>query len=342
MKKIGLILLVLLSTLMAEKITVGLAEFEPNVIFKGDTVIGYDIDVWNEIARIGGFEFDFKMYDQFDNLITDVSNGTIDAGMSGITITSEREQQFDFSYPYMRSNLAVMTKGKGLDIFGVLLLFINESWGALIFFLAYLLIFSALMYIAEYGKTSFSDNFLKGMFDGLYFVNTTTTSTGYGDKTPMTPVGKIISVVIMWIGIGIIFPFITGQMANIITTYNNTDKVASMKDLIGVKKAVVQGTTSEKLMVKENLDHFAEKNIDKCLRLLENDEVSMVIYDESMLRYIDKVGQYNIQPLLPIIQNYGIALKEDMDLKDEIDVIVLDMIESGKYKEIYDRWFSNK
>lgn len=325
----------------ANNVTVGVSEFEPNVIYKGGTIVGYDIDMWNEIAKRADIDFEFKKYEQFDDLISDMEEGNTDVAMSGITITAEREAKFDFSYPYMRSNLAVMTKKKGLDVFGVLFLFLKESWGALLIFLAYLIIFATLMYFAEFGKESFSDKPVQGIFDGIYFVNTTTTSTGYGDKTPHTVFGKLISMIIMWVGIGIIFPYITGQMSNIITKYNNTAQVADISDLVGKKKAVVKNTTSEKLMITENLKYESMNNIDRCLRLLENDDVKMVIYDESLLRYVDKVKQYEIQPLRPIIQNYGVAMKDGSELKDKIDIAILEIIEDGTYQTIYDRWFKN-
>ncbi len=328
-------------SVFAKTATVGVSEFEPNVIFKGGTLIGYDIDIWNEIAKRADIDFEFKKYEQFDDLISDVSDGNIDMAMAGITITSDREREFDFSYPYMRSNLAVMSKDSGIDVFGVLILFVKESKGALIIFMLYLLIFSTLIWLAEYGKESFSDHFWYGLLDGMYFVNTTTTSTGYGDKTPVTIMGKIISVIIMWVGIGIIFPYITGQMSNIITTYNNTEKVADFDDLVGKKKAVVKNTTSEQLMISENMKYETMPNIDRCLRLLENGEIDMVVYDESLLRYVDKVKQYDIQPLRPIIQNYGVALKNDYDMKDRIDTAILEIIEDGTYQVIYDRWFKN-
>lgn len=336
-----LIILFMFMSVFSKNVTIGVAEFEPNIIYKGGTLVGYDIDMWNEIAKRADIDFEFKKYEQFDDLISDVEEGAVDLAMSGITVTSEREKKFDFSYPYMRSNLAVMTKKKGVDVFGVLALFVKESWGALILFVGYVIFFAVLIYVAEYGKESFSDKPVEGIFDGVYFVNTTTTSTGYGDKTPHTLFGKIISMIIMWVGIGIIFPYITGQMSNIINKYNNTAKVADLQDLVGKKKAVVKNTTSEQLMITENLKYESMNNVDRCLRLLENDDIDMVVYDESLLRYIDKVKQYDIQPLRPIIQNYGIAMGNGSSLKNKIDIAILDIIEDGTYQTIHDRWFKN-
>ena len=336
-----LFIIAMCTTMFAQNIIVGVSEFEPNIMYKGETIIGYDIDMWTEISNRANIEFEFKKYNQFDKLISDISNNKLDVAMSGITITSAREKEFDFSYPYMRSNLAVMTHDDGIDVFGVLFLFIKESWGALAIFAVYLILFSTLIYFAEYGKESFSDKFWVGIFDGMYFVNTTTTSTGYGDKTPMTWLGKFISMIIMWVGIGIIFPYITGQMSNIITTYNNTDKVMDFSDLVGKKKVVVANTTSEDLMITENMKYESMPNIDRCLRLLENGEIDMVVYDESLLRYVDKVNQYKIQPLRPIIQNYGFALSSNHELKNRIDIAILEIIEDGTYQVLYDRWFKN-
>jgi polar amino acid transport system substrate-binding protein len=42
-------------------------------------------------------------------LLTDVQTSTVDVGIAGITITKDREQVLDFSYPMFSAGLEVMT-----------------------------------------------------------------------------------------------------------------------------------------------------------------------------------------------------------------------------------------
>ena len=337
MKKLFL-LLILVGFTFGDTLTVGVAEFEPNIIFSKDKIEGFDIDIWNAVADKMELDFKYEKHDDFSAMLDDVKNKKIDVAMSGITITSTRETDFDFSYPYMRSNLAVMAKEKKIDIVGVLVIFIIESWSTLIVFLIYLFITSMLMWLAERGQDSFSDKFFKGMFDCVYFVNTTTTSTGYGDKTPKTKKGKVLSVVIMWIGIGIFFPYLTGQMASIITAYNNDEKIMNVDDLRKMNPVVVRNTTSENMLKEKNITYTSAKSLDRCLRMLENGEATAIVYDKDILAYVDKAGQYEISEL-PVVQNYGIAVKDNSDLKKKIDIALLSLIEDGTYKDIHDRWY---
>lgn len=50
--------------------------------------------------------------------------------------------------------------------------------------------------------------------DGLYWAVVTTTTVGYGDLSPVTGVGRIIAIVLMLVGIGII-----GMLTGSLTTY---------------------------------------------------------------------------------------------------------------------------
>ncbi|MDY0395158.1 potassium channel family protein [Virgibacillus halophilus] len=55
--------------------------------------------------------------------------------------------------------------------------------------------------------------------DGLYWAVVTTTTVGYGDLSPVTGVGRIIAIVLMLVGIGII-----GMLTGSLTTYFVKDK----------------------------------------------------------------------------------------------------------------------
>ena len=73
--------------------------------------VGFDIDVANEIAKRLGLECEFLPTQDFDSLIPTIKEGgKADIAIAAVTITSEREQEIDFSDPYFESNLGVVAK----------------------------------------------------------------------------------------------------------------------------------------------------------------------------------------------------------------------------------------
>ncbi len=77
---------------------------------------GFDLDAIRMIAIVAGFEVEI-LNTGFDVIIQNVITGKADLGVSGFTITAEREETIDFSAPYYLSNQAVVIrKDSGLNI----------------------------------------------------------------------------------------------------------------------------------------------------------------------------------------------------------------------------------
>lgn len=81
---------------------------------EGKDLTGFDIDLFRAIGEEANLEIQFQSM-PFDGLIPALQSQTIDAAISGMTITPERAQTVDFSRPYFQSGLAiaVRTENKG-------------------------------------------------------------------------------------------------------------------------------------------------------------------------------------------------------------------------------------
>ncbi|MGT2911150.1 transporter substrate-binding domain-containing protein [Streptococcus cameli] len=64
-----------------------------------DTIVGSDVEMAKTIADKLGVEATFSEM-SFDNVLTTVQSGKAQMGISGISVTKEREKVFDFSIPY--------------------------------------------------------------------------------------------------------------------------------------------------------------------------------------------------------------------------------------------------
>src|SRR5699024_3981478 len=66
-------------------------------------IVGIDIDVVNAIAEEIGAEVEFENIG-WDPLFPAVKNGEVDFGVSSITITEKRQEEYDFTDPYYMAN----------------------------------------------------------------------------------------------------------------------------------------------------------------------------------------------------------------------------------------------
>lgn len=98
------------------KIYVGTnAEFEPFEYRDGDKIIGFDIDLINEISKIMGFQFEIVDM-QFDGLLPALESKKIDVIIAGMTATEERKQFVNFSDPYYNSKQSIVVQANNTDI----------------------------------------------------------------------------------------------------------------------------------------------------------------------------------------------------------------------------------
>lgn len=91
--------------------------FVPFEFKQGDKYVGFDIDLWDAIAKELKLEYTLKPMD-FSGIIPALQTRNIDLALAGITITEERKRAVDFSDGYYNSGLLVMVKADNSSIQG--------------------------------------------------------------------------------------------------------------------------------------------------------------------------------------------------------------------------------
>ncbi|MEI0517515.1 basic amino acid ABC transporter substrate-binding protein [Brachyspira murdochii] len=91
------------------------AEFEPFEYREGDKIVGFDIDLINEIAKLIGAEIEVVDM-QFDGLLPALEAKKIDLIVAGMTATEERKQFVNFSDPYYNSKQSIVVLSNNTDI----------------------------------------------------------------------------------------------------------------------------------------------------------------------------------------------------------------------------------
>lgn len=98
------------ATNFADTIVMGTnAEFEPFEFRDGEKIVGFDIEMANEIAN--DLQMNLKVEDMnFDSLINALSSGKVDMVLAGMTVTEERKESVDFSEPYYTSKQVIIIR----------------------------------------------------------------------------------------------------------------------------------------------------------------------------------------------------------------------------------------
>ena len=82
-------------------------DFPPFESLDGDQIVGIEVDIMEKVAETLGVEIEFEQMD-FDSVLPGVQAGKFDVGMSGITVTAEREKNADFTDPYFMAAQAIV------------------------------------------------------------------------------------------------------------------------------------------------------------------------------------------------------------------------------------------
>ena len=75
----------------------------------GETVVGVDVDIANEIAKAMGKELEIQNM-TFDGALLAVQQGVVDFAAAGISVTPDRQEEMDFTIEYATSKQVVVVK----------------------------------------------------------------------------------------------------------------------------------------------------------------------------------------------------------------------------------------
>jgi len=321
---------------------------EPFVIYQDGEYHGFSIELWEKIAHKLGLKYEIYGVNTIAKLLDDVRRGAADVAVSGIGITSKREQVLDFSHSYFESGLQIMIPNASGSLPGdilskvVAILFSQKLLIGVGVFLIVLLIAAHIIWLLERRHNpQFSESYPQGLWQSIWWAVVTVTTVGYGDKTPKGTIGRLFGL--FWILAGyFVFAYFTASVSSTATVQKLHGTINGPEDLFGKRVATVQKSTAAEYLAAQGMQTIELENVEKGYRLLETGKVDAVVYDAPVLQhYASKKGKGKVQVVGLIFKekSYGIALPRKSDLRDRINVALLQLEESGAYEEIAKKWF---
>lgn len=326
---------------------VGISPFSPLVVLSEDGPVGCSIDFWKKIADLMGAKYEFVECTGVVDKLKRLAEGEIDVAIGGITITEERETQFDFTQPTFRSGLDILVRAdRNPGIFS-LVASLFEKNKLVIFLVLFLLIVISghLIWLAERSNkkwtTRFNRNYIPGVLDGMYWALVTASTVGYGDFVPKKWIGKVLSGILIMIFLPL-FGFLIASLSSDLTLYNLKVNIEGPEDLLGKQVGVIKGTTSEEYLRKGPADLFKFEDAEQMYKALQVKAVDAVVYDAPVLRYYANTrgkGKVEVVGKLFDRQYYGFAVRHGSPLREVINRDLLALVESGEFATILEKWF---
>ncbi len=318
-------------------------ERPPFSMEKSGAYSGFSIALMDEIAKGIGARVSYTKFESFGDMLGAVEEGRVDGAIANISITGAREAVMDFSQPIFRSGLKIMIHKQegGASIWPALL-----SWDiffAIIGAFALLFFGGMVMWVFERGKQPYFDRpASEAMFPSFWWALNLVVNGGFEERMPRSFFGRIFGVLLVVSSLFIVSVFVA-KITTSMTVDAINNSVDSINDLDGKRVGTTRGSTASSFLSDRDIIHTGYLSYDDLIDAFEDDKLDAVVFDAPILAYYaqrDGRGKVDLLPRLYKADNYGIALPAGSELRERINITLLQMRENGTYDEIHGRWFS--
>jgi len=308
---------------------------------------GLSVDLWRRVAEELEWEYRLTPVFQMETILSGLEQGRFDAAIGAITITPEREARIDFSYPTHRSGVAVaLPKETGPLAAIVSYVTVAADLGTLIVgIFTLLLLLGVVIWLIERpgrsGKPPPEDSVVT-LRDGLYWAVVTMTTVGYGDKTPKTPLGRLVAVVWMLSSVALVSLLSASLVSRLTAERVEKSSIRAESDLTGKKLAAVAQSSGAEYLDELHLKYEKYDNLAEALSSLANGQSNAVVNSVGALQYLvaARFAQVIRVPRVLLAPAFmAIALPDKSPLKKPIDRVLIKITASPEWKSVEELYF---
>lgn len=322
--------------------------FEPFVMFQDEQYTGFGLELWEAIANELGLKYKLSVVDSMAKVMDNIKRQASDVGISGIVITSDREKEIDFSHAFYESGLRILIKkDKKTPLGRVISNLVSFNFFMIIVGISFILLLAAhIIWLIEKKKNpeEFPQTYFAGILESVWWAGAVMSGReGWGKKLSQ---GAAKTFTFFWMFVGyFIFIYFTASMTTMFTVNELQGSISNYKDLIDRRVGTIKYSKTEDYLFQLGVAPITVRKIEKGIDMLRQGEIDALVYQEPILQHyvslLKDKDDFSFVGSKFFKQNYGFALSYHSPIREDINKTLLQLIESGTYQKIYQKWFSH-
>ncbi|MDJ1169806.1 transporter substrate-binding domain-containing protein [Roseofilum sp. BLCC_M154] len=319
---------------------VGTKALEPFVFLESDgNPFGYSIELWDTLAQDLNLDYEWVIFNSVGEVLAAVETGEVDLAIAAFTITANREETLDFSHPYYPTGLQAMVRDYRQRPLLILWSYISspEALKAIGILLGISIISAHLVWFFERRNNPemFPKSYLRGIWEALWWSFVTATTVGYGDKSPVGFVGRLVAIFWMFLSL-----FVVGYFTSSLTA-QRLRAASTLQDLYGNPIGAVRETTAAEFVRQQPMKMVPFTSYEQGYQALREGKIQGFVADAPTLRYHTS-NNPEFRLLLPLLtqEYYGIVFPQESPLTEPINIHLLQLKEQDWLNSLNQKWFS--
>ena len=327
------------------RLTVGVAECPPFVIFEDGQYSGLAIFLWERVGEQLQLDWDYTEY-SLGGLLETISQqeeiNLPDVGISCTSVTAGREELIDFSHSYNETYTAIAVRETTLWSAITGFFASPQVLKAILIVLGFAALIGAVFYLLEgkankklFSNHSFLGRLLEPIIIGIMFV--TNGPIRYYQFKTLT--ARSLATVLT-LSSTFLIAGVTAMLASSFTLNAMQTEVRTLDDLRSLQVAALSSSTSSSILESNGILHQTRPDLDSLISDLDKGLLDAVVADAAFLKYRinqgKQQGQFKSLTVLPYeleAQNYAFVLVEDSSLRENINRAMLSVRAQRQWRE---------
>lgn len=327
------------------RLTVGVAECPPFVIFEDGQYSGLAIFLWEKVGEQLQLDWDYTEY-SLGGLLETISQqeeaNLPDVGISCTSVTAGREELIDFSHSYNETYTAIAVRETTLWSAITGFFASPQVLKAILIVLGFAALIGAVFYLLEgkankklFSNHSFLGRLLEPIIIGIMFV--TNGPIRYYQFKTLT--ARSLATVLT-LSSTFLIAGVTAMLASSFTLNAMQTEVRTLDDLRSLRVAALSASTSSSILESNGVLHQTRPDLDSLVTDLDKGLLDAIVADAAFLKFRinqgKQQGQFKSLTVLPYeleAQNYAFVLAEDSPLREKINRAMLSVRAQRQWRE---------
>ncbi len=308
---------------------------------------GFSMELWQKVSEEIGKTSKIVVYPTLPEVLSAVQQKKVDVAIAAISITADREQKLDFSYPMFNSGLQILVRSpKKSGFVPNLLRDLFSPVFLQLFAIAFGMVVVAahIIWLLErrHQKSAIAEAYFPGIFEAAWWAASTLATQA--EEMPKGASGRLMAI--FWMFISVVFvAYFTATVTTSMTVQTLQGDIKGLEDLQNRTIATTAGSTAVEFLRSKQIKILEVDKIESAYDALLKQQVDAVVFDSPVLMYYaSREGKGNVQLVGDMLreESYGIAVANNSPYRKPINSALLKLRENGTYQTLYDKWFKPK